>query len=695
MKTLLTILAALVASVAVAQRPNCIRIEFPNDRTILSDSIPLTDIDSVVFFKTYLYAYKNGLQSKYKSYPKDAEFNFNSSKSRAIVIPNTYQSVNFSLETSRFCFQRSQESEHFICFWEKGLTKTASGNISLGGYTVNVPKLLSDAEKIWNVYVNDLGFIVPGSSSTDKVKIEMFIVNQSDWRADGSGDDGTVYSATSSGKTAKSQKVGLFHCTPQAATARNGHTLAHEIGHTFQYLTGVDCGSTHGLNYVLGSNSKGNEWWEDCANWQAYKVYPSYQFTDGEYFENYMNCNHLNIHHEASRYHNCFYHDWWCHKHGKNTIGRIWREAVKPADPTQTYMKLFNLNEESFADEQFDGYMHFTSIDIDGVRDYGKSKIGRESQRLIEVPQNILDSYLDGDRKWWIVDPAYCVQNYGYNANPLKVPAEGTTIKASFKGLAGAPGYRNINGQYAGWRYGIAAYCNDGTRVYSDIKKDSEGEVTMTVPANCKHMWFVVMGAPTKYWTHSWDDDESNDEQWPYAVKFEGTDPAGVLKTYGEFPADYARHDTTIVINATLAYNSSSYTYVKVQYDMNAISEALGLSTAQLKTVKRNDSVSNAGDIRFAGVNSNGTTLNYYTTTSTSGDKIYGHWFNASSNVCNYDSSAMVYAEMNPDNYVCSVGQYPGRLARGKTYKIRQAIVYTHTNNKLYKAIIEVNLKIE
>ena len=127
---------------------------------------------------------------------------------------------------------------------------------------------------------------------------------------------------------------------------------------------------------------------------------------------------------------------------------------------------------------------------------------------------------------------------------------------------------------------------------------------------------------------------------------------------------------------------------------MDAIAQALGLSTAQMKAIKSNDPVANAGDIRFAGVNSNGTSMNFYTTTSTSSDKCYGHWFNSSGNVCNYDGTAQIFAEMYPEGYGCYVGQYPGRLTKGKTYTIRQAVVYTHTDGKTYKAIMEVHLKV-
>ena len=148
-----------------------------------------------------------------------------------------------------------------------------------------------------------------------------------------------------------------------------------------------------------------------------------------------------------------------------------------------------------------------------------------------------------------------------------------------------------------------------------------------------------------------------------------------------------------MVIDATLAYSSSNYSYTTVQYDMNAISEALGLSTAQLKTIKRNDATSNPSDIRFAGMNATGTTLRFTTTTTDSSNSIYGHWFNTSGTVVEWGSSSAIYANFMPASYQCNMGQKPGVLTKGRTYKIRQAIVYTHTDGKMYKAIMEVHLK--
>ncbi len=706
MKKILTMALTMLSFAtlqAQTEKPNNIWIHY-EDRFCMNDSLTLNNIDSIEFTNTALkrYQYKEStgkaiaLTKNYPKVPFVLDFTF----ARHLARPSGYSNCDYTNEASQWCFQRSMESEHFICFWESGMSK--SGNtVSYGGSSVNVKTLLSNGEKIFEIYVNKLGFLVPGKSVTDKTKIHMYLVKTagdgSSWRADGSGQDGVSFYMDGSTMRSKYTPVGLFHCTTSAATARGGHTPAHEIGHVFQYLVSADLGQTHGLNYGFGAGaSGGNCWWEDCANWQAYKVYPERQFTDGEYYEQYMTKHHLNILHEDARYTNCFYHDFWCMKHGMNTVGRVWRESIKPEDPMEAYMRIFGLSVSEFADEMYECFSRMATWDIDEVRDRAKAKIGSHVQRLIEPSDALVTSKLDGNSNdWWVVDPNYCPQNYGYNINPLKIPAAGTVAKVTFRGIAGATGYRSINTAQAGWRYGLVAYTTTGERVYSEVQSDAkDGVAEITIPENCRNLWLVVMGAPKTYWRHAWNDDVTDDEQWPYAVKFEGTGPLGVNRTYGEYPEDYERRDTTVVINAKLTYSSSSYSSVRVQYDMDAISKALGLSTKQMQSLKRNDTTSNAGDIRFAGVNADGTTMNFSTTTSTSSSTCYGHWFTTAGKVVGYDSTAAIFAELYPDKYGCYVGQYPGKLTRGRTYVIRQAIVYTHTDGKMYKAIMEVHLTI-
>ena len=69
---------------------------------------------------------------------------------------------------------------------------------------------------------------------------------------------------------------------------------------------------------------------------------------------------------------------------------------------------------------------------------------------------------------------------------------------------------------------------SNGERVYGEAKSDAEGTAELTIPTDkgtCRRLFFVVMGAPTTYWRHAWDDNVTNDEQWPYQVQFTNTKP--------------------------------------------------------------------------------------------------------------------------------------------------------------------------
>ena len=671
-KTLLATLALMVLGCAKAAAQDTLWVKYDN-RFTANKNYVIRNADSLEFRMNdrngaypVLRLYNTNFSKGYTEYRLQTLFGDSQfagtimfgNPGRILWHPSTYSGNNYMNDNSRWSFSRSMESEHFVVFWEKGF---GSDPTKAQTYRFNPKTVLQNAEKIWDTYVTQLGFLVPGRSTTDTYKIQLYVLYQSEWRADASGVDG---------------KMGIGHMSAGAIGARGGHTVAHEIGHTFQYLVSADLGQQHGYNYGYGEGaSGGNGWWESCANWQAYKVYPERQFTDGEYFEGHLPKCHLNLLHEDWRYENCFVQDYWCMKHGQDFIGRLWRESNKPEDPVETYKRLNKLSQDQLCDEFYEGFARMATWDIDGIRDRASHRIGQHQSHLTRT-----------DEGAWRVDAAYCPQNYGYNIINLNAAAGGTVVKAHFKGIAGADGYRKINVDKAGWRYGFVAYTQDGQTVYGETARDKEGTATLTLPDGCQRLFFVVMGAPTEHWRHPWDDNAQNDEQWPYEVTFEGTDLYG---QFPEYPADYERRDTTVYINAELAYDGSNYTSTRVQYDMAAISQALGLSTQQLKSLGRTAS----SNPRFVGVDANGT-IHTGTTTSTSSSTCYGHWFTAQGNVCNYDSSARIYAELYPDTYNCYVGQYPGRLTRGHTYTIRQAVQYLH-EGKRYTATMVVQLKIK
>ncbi|MBQ3627755.1 MAG: hypothetical protein II947_01840, partial [Bacteroidaceae bacterium] len=505
----------------IPEKPSTLWVQF-DDRFTDNEVVDLGGVDSIGFtsssYRLYKYNAASGrMRTVTKSYRNNGVYRMDEVE-RSLVKPSEYSNVDFTKETSRWCFQRSMESEHFVCFWEKGLT-LRNNTLTLGGSSVNVKTLLNNGEKIWKCYVEELGFLEPGNSLTDDHKICMFIVNQTEWRADGSGQDGTVWYYDGSTKRSKSYKVGLFHCNPWAAGAEGGHTAAHEIGHVFQFLVSADYAITkntsewnYGWRWGFGDNGDGGcAWWESCAQWQAFNVFPATLFSNGYYGE-YVSSAYKNLLHEDYRYANYFIQYYWCQLFGKDFIGKMWRATKRPEDPVETYKRMNNATQDDFNKMMFDYACRAATWDIDGIRDRGKDSQNAFSTRL---------TYVEGTENTYAVSADCCPQNYGFNIIPLKGFKSGTTIKVDFKGVGGAVGYRNLNVSKAGWRYGFVAQTEDGGRVYGDMYSDKEGTAELVLPAKTKRAWFVVVGAPTEHWHHPWDENADNDEQWPYQVAFE------------------------------------------------------------------------------------------------------------------------------------------------------------------------------
>lgn len=509
-----------MAMQAVAQEKLWIRYD---NRFRKNTTLAISNVDSIELKTTSMVLYKPAGKSTL-SIPLNACDVVFQDPGRYLLKPSTYSGTNYenAAATTGYNFAHSMESEHFAVFWDVRYGNNPN-SISIGGNTASASEVLRIAEKCWTTYVEDLGFVVPGQSTTDKYKVQLYIPYQTEWRADASGTDGQESDGTWS-------YTGIGHFNPWAAVARGGHTVAHEVGHTFQYLVSADLGSDAAGHYDRGwrwgwGGGNDNSWWESCADWQAYQIFPDRQFTDGEYFEQHLNAHYLNMLHEDWRYACCYIHDWWAMKHGRSFIGRMWRETQRYEDPIQTYIRLNGLTQQQFNDELMEGYMRMATWDIDGVRDRAKHRIGQHKNFLTAV---------NADEALYSTSPATCIQNYGYHITNMQRPAIGTTVKATFTGLTDAEGYHYVYKNRAGWRYAFVALMGDDTRVYGEVSSDQEGTAELTIPSghgSCKNLFFVVMGAPTQHWSHPWtsgkasSDWSQNNEQWPYQVQFEATKP--------------------------------------------------------------------------------------------------------------------------------------------------------------------------
>ncbi len=406
--------------------------------------------------------------------------------------------------SSQWCYDRSLQSKHWILFWEAGYGDSAPQA---------VPGILETADKIFELYADSLRFITinQGKSKTDTYKMIIRLRHTTEWEASGSGID---------------NQIGLLTLSNGAHTSRSGQTVAHEIGHCFQYQVHCDNGNQNGWMYNWGSSTL-NVFWEMCAQWQAYKYYPKMQF-DNEWLSNTLNGLHRHPLAVHLRYNNYFIQDYFCHKHGMDAIANLWNNSRSPEDPLQAYMRLTMKGTTAqklsqLGDEMWEYGARITSFDLDPIRTYGANTIGKRNQTALTQEE-------DG---FWSPTADNCIENWGNNAIRLNAPTTAKTIYVEFIGEAGREGFTTLNENKAGWRYGFVALQKDGTRTYSDIGRatyaDPQGVLAFECPANCRYVWLVVSGAPTSYWTRDWLswDGESTAEQWPYRVKLYQTNVYG------------------------------------------------------------------------------------------------------------------------------------------------------------------------
>ncbi|HEY9046820.1 MAG TPA: DUF6055 domain-containing protein [Ohtaekwangia sp.] len=418
-------------------------------------------------------------------------------KERKIYIPEELKDNDFDKSSSTWSYSRSRQSTHFVVFWAAGYGTKDPGSTDIPEtYRVNIDDLLLKAESFYDMNVKQLKFAETGvgKSNLDKYKMLIFVFYQTDWLAIGSGYDNVIGALWISPST----------CQPV------GSVLAHEIGHTFQYQVYCDLG-TSGFRYGFGGNG-GNTFWEQTAQWQSFQSYPTQAFTDSD-FEVYMDNYFRHICHESQRYASYFIHYYWADKHGLDIVARIWREAKQPEDPIQAYMRITNITVDQLNTEIYSAAARFVTWDLDAIRNNGADDIGAHTYNYTTLADGSYQVAYD-----------HCPGTTGYNVIRLTVPDAGTTVSATVTGMVNAKGFNHVdNADAAGWRYGYVALLKDGTRVYSDMYSETNASATFTVPTNCIKLWFVVTGAPNVYTPHPWDDDDSNDEQWPYKVKFTNT----------------------------------------------------------------------------------------------------------------------------------------------------------------------------
>lgn len=409
-----------------------------------------------------------------------------------LYIPQEFRGNNFYSEESTWCFQRSAHSDHIIVFWETGFGTDPSA-VEEESMRVDIADLLEQGEHFFLFYRDTMQFVTAGASNTDNYRMMIMLYYTTDWICTGSGYDDVI---------------GALWISP-ATVHPVGATAAHELGHSFQYQVYCDLGGSSGFRYAFGN---GNGFWEQTSEFQSWQLFPSYY---GD-LPTYFNGNSRHFHHEHIRYQSYYFMEYWKEKHGIELIGKIWKQC-NGDDPLQTYMRLTGIGQEELNDQ----YFEHACKNI--IYDYPLGSSRRQALKNAGLSNNVSYRFhdtMEQDGEYYQIVDSIAPEAYGYNAVQLKVPAAGTTVTALLEGM--------VDDQWAslaGWRFGFVGVIDSDTAVYGKMKNEEGQTASFTPDTQLEELWLVVSGAPITHRMHAWDEDDTNDESFPYKIKFGNTEP--------------------------------------------------------------------------------------------------------------------------------------------------------------------------
>ena len=613
--------------------------------------------------------------------------------------------------------KHSKETDNCILFWQDGFGDNPTSAPSLNGadMTFDPDAVLQVAETCYALNVNTLGFSC--SNMLNKYKIIILMNYTDEWTCYGGGYD--------------------FECSAlwlnPATVKPAGHSLAHEVGHSFHYMVyaaAANYSHTSSSSINTGfhlSCGSGQAIWEQTAQWQANQAYPNLMFSES--YPLFGNNANYAFSHEFMRYQSYWFHYYLSDKYNDKTIiSQIWKQPMtgqsngNATDFCQALIALKGLSASDFYSMYFDYAMKCATYDFSEAASYRDAYVGNFDYYCSKL----------GDKQYQVAY-ASAPQSTGFNVIELTVPTSGTTITTAFKALthgcalaeADPAQYNDGNANslvkanvtkynsagtasYRGFRVGYVFLKSDGTRTYYNDNTvhctgtaETTESISTTVPANTSRIFLVVAPALTTYVKHAWDDNVLNDDQWPYSFTLTNTD----LKSASVFtepipdePTFTKVIDGRSIADVTLTYNvilppSDGYDAATITLNsgnaVNVLCTAFQLESNNIfgHVIDRVSSQSN-GTIMSCAVNASG---NLLATAHNTGNS-FGHWFNSSGSVVSWGTSCVAFTEFDADYATATVGQYPNANSNGTTRTIREALVYKDNSGKTARATFVYNI---
>ncbi len=612
---------------------------------------------------------------------------------------------------------RSVESDNVIVFWDKGYGQTLPSQAPQA-YRVDEQDLLKKCEAFYDLEINRLGFVDVETTNLRKYKVMVLLNHTTDWVCYGGGYDFEVSALW----------LGPSACKPV------GHSVAHEVGHSFHYMCYADASHNNhtsstsintGFHLACGN---GQAIWEQTAQWQAAQSYPELMYDQS--INVFRRSHNYAFSHEWHRYQSYWLLYYLCeHYNDLTTVGQVWRQpmtgqsAGNATDFNQALMKLKGLDANALFALYYDYAAHLATWDLEACKPYREPYIGDFDYHCVMLPTTG-----EGQPASYQVALASTPQSSGFNIIPLKVPAAGQGITCHFTALkagasladgdpaemmggetqwtaSGRTKYlSNTNYASRAFRLGYVALMNDGTRryfnndqLYCQGREEVTEEVTMTVPEGTSRLWLIVVPAPTRYVAHKWTEKMTNAEHWPYRFTLEGTEIGSRATVYmkptidGRSVSDITlNYDVRIPATTNGNYNGTTVTISGQAAAM--LCTALQMTPADIADKLQAYSASGPGldKMMFYPCKPGDGSLVKRGSTANG----YGHWFNASGQVCDYPSG-YVYSEFNPSALTFNIGPYPDKARNGQTITISQALYYKKSSNEEATARFVFNISLQ
>lgn len=381
-------------------------------------------------------------------------------------------------------------SEHFQVIW--------GDRTRYGRFTEKMAEgVLYNLERIWDVYINKLGFREPAESwnpskrDGKKYKVNLYVIGTLPSPHDGggyfmSGDPGDF---------------GIMLIDPTGLRANPpSWVLPHEFAHVL---------SAHQNDYGgwAGENPWSGPWWETFANWmrEQYLLSENYEYKGKIYGPETslssaaLKNTHIFIPH-GRNYYDCWMIFQYLYENpdrlpglGENFPRRLWQEALANEYPFDTIQRLLTPHNISLKDLL--GYYARRMATLDfAYKDLYRKKF----KALNQAEGNPYGLYFYTELEavpdkpgWWRVPMELAPQQTGYNVIPLKPDGTGDnrTIMVDFVGLIDPS-------RGSDWRVCLVVEDDHGNTRYSSIWNNGTNSITLS--SNENMVYLVVAATPDR-----------------------------------------------------------------------------------------------------------------------------------------------------------------------------------------------------